>query len=176
VTGDPNLAAWTLAVAIFAALVSASAFVVAIFARTDSRRSAAASEVAAEAAEESAAAAREGVEEARRANDRNDRVDQYERNERIRSALAVREQPNPNGSFRFHNDGPDPVFGLSVVEPAECLTGVAQPIDLAPDGGTSDIFTFDPPTREPKHLRVTWIGLDHPAKIKVSWRQRIWVF
>jgi hypothetical protein len=175
VTGDPILAAWTLAVAVFAALIAAAAFVVALLARSDSRRSAAASEVAAVAAEESATAAQEGVEEARRANDRNDRVDQHERNERIRSALAVREEPDTNGRFRFLNAGPDPVLGLSVVEPAECLTGVAQPIDLAPDGGTSEVFTFDPPAREPKHLRVTWIGLDHPAKVKVNRRPRMWV-
>jgi hypothetical protein len=163
---------WAFAVSAFAAAVSVAAFVVTLLARGDSKRSALAADVAARAAVDSADAARREVDEAKRANDRNDETDKRERNERIRLALTMREEPD--GRFRFHNTGSDQIVGLTFAEPGISPAEVVPPFSLAPDS-TSEVFTLDQSSGAQKQLRVTWDGLDHPATIAVRRRGRMWV-
>lgn len=155
---ESSYSALSLIVAIVAVLLSAGALVVALLARSDSRRSALASEAAAV--------------EAQRENDRNDTLDRRDLNDRIRGALSAREEPNRDHAFRIHNEGTDRVTGLKVVDPPD-LTGLPDAFDLDPQGGRSERFEFRSPTKENRQLTVVWQGLDEPAKIRVRKRSRL---
>lgn len=157
---ESSYSALSLAVAIVALLLSAGALIVAVLARSDSRRSAAASEAAAA--------------EAQRENDRNDTLDRRDRNDRIRGALSAREEPHRDHTFRIHNAGTDRVSGLRVVDPPD-LSGLPDVFELDPEGGKSERFEFRSPTKENNQLTVIWQGLDEPVKVPVRKRARMWV-
>lgn len=162
---EPQLTLLIAAVAAAGALVSA---IIAVLAKRDSRTSA-------QASRNSALAAQDAVAEARRANDRNDAMDQAGLNSQVRAALSI--QQRNNGRFHFVNSGEVAVRGLRIVDPPSTLVDANDIVDVPIRGEAGDFGVSVGEDDWPTFVMVEWFGLSQAVPIDFARRPpRVWVF